>query len=669
MRYDTSAGSLFFLKDMLVFEFEYNADIVDEVRRIPGAKYDSKFKVWRVPAVQIDASRRIAQRHNFFIEPTVARFDVPRTENEFIGLKRDGEWVYLGFLYDQVKVRKVKQLPGVTWHSKSKAWRVPVTAIAEAVAWADNFGVPVDDDVRAEAEEFIQNRRKKSEASRSVDADVNIPNIVGDLLPYQRAGVAYAVDARRCFIADDMGLGKTVQALAALEFASQTSEVFPAVIICPPSLVLNWKKEINRWFPHRSVEVVTNRSNFPGSSAAVNSSARNYGASDYLVVGYSNISHWEQLLLGFNAYVFDESHYVKTPTAQRTKSAIKLAKSCPKTGMVLCLTGTPITNRPAEYASQLEIIGRLNSLGGKWGFYRRYCGAYQDKWKVWHTDGATNLDELNDTLRSVCYIRRTKTQVLDELPDVRHAPIVVDGTAKIMREYKEAQDDIIDYLVKRAAEIARELGKSPGSAAVRARMKAEANQHLVRLAVLRRIAARAKMDAVTEWVESRIAGGQKVVIAAHHREIVDELTNKFGGLKIQGGMDVSDVEENKRLFQEGDVTEAPCIVLSIQAAKTGHTLTAAQEVLFVELPWTPADVDQTYSRCHRLGQKGSVTATYMITEGTVDEEIYELIQAKRSIIDAATEGTELEEEASGSQIVMRLLEAGLQSKAVRTSSK
>ena len=669
MKYGATVGSLFFLKDSLVFEFEYNAELVEEIHHIPGAKYDKKFKIWRVPAVQIDACRRIAQKFNLFIEPTVARFDVPQATTEFVGLRRDGEWVYLGFVYDQVKVRKVKQLPGVTWHSKTKAWRVPVTAIAEAVAWADNFGVPVDDDIRSEAEEFIQNRRQKSEASRSTDANVVIPNMVGDLLPYQRAGVAYAVDARRCFIADDMGLGKTVQALAALEYASQTSAVFPAVIVCPPSLVLNWKKEINRWFPHRTVEVVTNRRDFPGSSATVVSNPREYGASDYVVIGYSNISHWEQLLLGFNSYVFDESHYAKTPTAQRTKSAIKMAKSCPKTGMVLCLTGTPITNRPAEYAAQLEIIGRLNSLGGKWGFYRRYCGAYQDKWKVWHIDGATNLDELNDTLRSVCYIRRTKSQVLEELPDVRHAPVTIDGTAKAMREYKEAQDDIIDYLVRRAKEIALELGKSPGSAAVRARMKAEANQHLVRLAVLRRIAARAKMDAVSEWVESRIAGGQKVVIAAHHREIVDELANKFGGLKIQGGMDVAEVEENKRLFQEGSVEEAPCIVLSIQAAKTGHTLTAAQEVLFVELPWTPADVDQTYGRCHRLGQKGSVTATYMITEGTVDEEIYELIQSKRSVVEAATEGTELDDSVGGAQIVMRLLDAGLQSTTGLTSSK
>jgi SWI/SNF-related matrix-associated actin-dependent regulator 1 of chromatin subfamily A len=88
------------------------------------------------------------------------------------------------------------------------------------------------------------------------------------------------------------------------------------------------------------------------------------------------------------------------------------------------------------------------------------------------------------------------------------------------------------------------------------------------------------------------------------------------------------------------VEEAPVIVLSIQAAKTGHNLQVAQDVLFVELPWTPADVDQTYSRCHRLGQKSSVTATYLLTSGTIDEEIYSLIEKKRNVVNQAVDGAE-----------------------------
>ena len=119
-------------------------------------------------------------------------------------------------------------------------------------------------------------------------------------------------------------------------------------------------------------------------------------------------------------------------------------------------------------------------------------------------------------------------------------------------------------------------------------------------------------------------------------------------------MSVQAVEETKKRFQE---EEDPVIVLSIQAAKTGHTLTAAQDILFVEQPWTPADVSQTYSRLHRIGQQGSVTATYMLTAGTVDEDIYDLLAEKRSVVDQATEG-ELEDgapESMASRIVGSLL--------------
>jgi SWI/SNF-related matrix-associated actin-dependent regulator 1 of chromatin subfamily A len=229
-----------------------------------------------------------------------------------------------------------------------------------------------------------------------------------------------------------------------------------------------------------------------------------------------------------------------------------------------------------------------------------------------------------------------------------------------MKEYNDARADIVAYIVGRAEEIARELGKSPRSAAVQAKIKAEANEHLVRISVLRKLAAKAKMDAVYEWIDQKIGAGEKVVVAAHHREIVDAIANHYCGLKIQGGMSVEDVQEAKLKFQTGSIDEAPIIALSIQAAKTGHTLTASQEVLFVELPWSPADVDQTYSRCHRLGQKGSVMATYILAAGTIDEEIYELIASKRTIVNAATEGsTEGDIGIGTEQIVMNFLDDGL----------
>lgn len=637
-----TTSRLFLNDDHLILDFPYDALQVAEIKQIDGAKWDKLAKVWRVPMTSLNETRDYATKHDFDIEPEVLLFDLPRPDNNVFGITKEGDWIYLSFAYDPVKVKAVKTIASITWHAKTKAWRAPLSSIHEVIDWASKFREVLPEDL-AQLSQDLRNKHQSSvEKSRATEGTIDVAGL--PLLPYQRAGVEYASQARRCFIADDMGLGKTLQAIATLE----TTMTYPAVIVCPPNLVLNWAKEYAKWLPNRKVVTVTNRKDFPDTEYEV------------LVIGYSNIQTWQKQLSNHNGYVFDESHYIKSPTAQRTKSAIKIAKSAPQDGVVLCLTGTPITNRPAEYGPQLDALGKLDDFGGLWGFYRRYCGAFRDRFGQWNISGHSHMDELNEKLRGNCYIRRTKEQVLLDLPPVRHNPVYVNGTDAAMREYKKAEDDIVEYLVEQARRIAEEIGKSPKSAAVLARIKAEYNQALVEMSVLRRLSAKAKMPAAMEIIEQHIEAGQKVVIAAHHRDIVDELAAKFGNLKIQGGMDIEDVEACKSRFQEEPVGTAPVMVLSIQAAKTGHTLTAAQDVIFMELPWTPSDLDQTYSRCHRLGQKGSVVVTYLLCEGTIDEHMFDLIEKKRSIVDAATEGGVVVGESLGSALVGLFTQRGLE---------
>lgn len=639
-------------EDFLVLDFPFDEKLVSEVKSISGAKWDKISKIWKVPVSSLKVARDFAIKYDFEITNEVLAFDLPIHPNPGGGLGIDGEYFTLAFKYDPVMVRSVKQIDGITWDPKTKAWKAPFSASQSVIKWAQTFRQPIPEDVKVVADNIVADLTALRDASRSTDAEIHIETLNGQLLAYQRAGVAYAANARRAFIADEMGLGKTLQAMATLEYLHQEYEKFdgfpsyPAVVVCPPNLVLNWKNEYNRFLPERIVEVCLNRKEIPM-----------FGTYDVVVIGYSNLAAWEKNLMKHNAYVFDESHYCKSMDAQRTRAARKIVKSAPSNAVVLCLTGTPVTNKPAEYAPQLDILGRLDKFGGLWGFYRRYCAAYRDKWGQWHLEGNSNLEELNDKLRSTCYIRRTKDQVMQDLPPVVHNPLLVDGNATIMKEYSKAQADIVSYLVDQATRIATEMGLPIGAAAVRARLKAEAHDHLLRISVLRKIAAKAKMEMVHEWIQERISEGRKVVVAAHHREIVNELANKYGGLKIQGQMDVQTVEDMKYKFQTASCEEAPVIVLSIQAAKTGHTLTASQEVLFVELPWTPADVDQTYSRCHRIGQKGSVTATYMMTNGTIDQEIYDLIDRKRRVVDKAVDGEYIDDAPDATNIIFNLLDS------------
>lgn len=643
---------LFLDNDTLAIDFPYDANQVAEVKRIKDCKWDKVGRLWRCPVSSVDEAREFANKHGFTIDNEVLMFTLPkrRSAQDTGVYEKDGD-IYLSFPYDPVMVRSVKQIPSITWDKRSGAWRAPLTAINETIQWAKRFDKSVSPEVIIKAKQINSQLLELNEASRAVEAEIKIGDtgLENHLLPYQKAGVAYAKRAKKCFIADEMGLGKTLQAIATLEALSGNNgaPVYPAVVMCPPNLVLNWKAEYAKWLPSRRVVTVLagkGQKEFPRRDAY-----------DVLIIGYSNISYWETHLTNHCSYVLDESHYCKTITAKRTKSARKIVASSPSGTPVLCLTGTPVTNRPAEYVAQLDILGKIKDFGGAWGFYRRYCNAFQDKYGQWHLEGASNLEELNEKLRSVCYIRRTKDQVLTELPPVFHQELTLVGAPSAMVEYSKAEKDIVNYLVERAKAIALELGTSVHSAAVVARIKAEHAQNLVRLSVLRRLAAKAKMESVIEWVQQRTENGAKVAIAAHHRDIVDELANRFGGLKIQGGMSVEEVEEVKHKFQ----TDPKCqvITLSIQAAKTGHTLTAAQDIIFVELPWTPADVDQTYSRLHRMGQKGSVTATYALCAGTIDEEIYSLIASKRAVVNTAVDGGPalLDETTVGAQLVLNLL--------------
>ena len=633
---------LYLDKNEIVLDFPYDAQQVYELKQIRGARWDKQSKLWRVPITSLAEARDFAINHDFEVTIDVLTFSAPKPRTGTARVSLENDAIAIRVPYERVIIKAVKQIPAVSWNADKHYWEAPNSSVINVMEWAEKFDVVVQPEVSAMSGEVTARMNQFIEASRSTDAKIEIPNLQGDLLPYQHAGVSYAANARRTFIADDMGLGKTLQSIATLEYVWDS---YPAVVVCPPSLVLNWVAEWNRWLPNRKVVPVVNRKDFPERDSY-----------DVVIIGYSNIAHWEKRLTGHRSYIFDESHYAKTPTAQRTKAAVKIAKSAPKEGIVLCLTGTPVTNRPNEYASQLDILGRLKDFGGLWGFYRRYCGAFQDNFGQWNISGNSHLDELNERLRGTCYIRRTKDQVLSDLPPVVHSKVLVEGTPAAMKEYVKAEKDILLYIAERARQLALEQGKPSYGAAIAAMIKAEANEHLVRLSVLRRLAAKAKMEVAAEWINARIENGKKVVVAAHHREVVDELARKFGNIRIQGGMSVEEVEENKRRFQTESIDSAPVIVLSIQAAKTGHTLTAAEECLFVELPWTPADLDQTYSRLHRIGQKGSVTSTYMLAAGTIDEDIYDLIEKKRSVVDAAIEGGEISEENSTVQMIMRLFE-------------
>jgi SWI/SNF-related matrix-associated actin-dependent regulator of chromatin subfamily A-like protein 1 len=186
------------------------------------------------------------------------------------------------------------------------------------------------------------------------------------------------------------------------------------------------------------------------------------------------------------------------------------------------------------------------------------------------------------------------------------------------------------------------LDEEERAAAIRARgreaeQRARRAQALVRITQLALIAARGKLDGAREWITSFLETGEKLVVFTRHREIGDALLAAFPDAACATGrLDADGRAAEVERFQTDDACRL--IVCSLDAAGVGLTMTAASNVAFVELGWTPAAHDQAEDRVHRIGQEDAVTAWYLIAADTIDERIAAAIEHKRALVRAATDG-------------------------------
>ena len=491
----------------------------------------------------------------------------------------------------------------------------PALAQELAAFVSEHPAVTLDEAAREALEELrVEFERAGATVALSYAEDADLDLELGGVLhPFQRAGVRYALERRRTFIADEQGLGKTVQALAALE----ADGAFPAVVVCPASMKLIWRRETGKWLPHRSVEVLEGRGR-PGAGREEGDAGP---TPDITVLNYDILDgHADALAaLGPRALVLDESHYVKNPGARRTKAALELVEALPEDAMRLALTGTPILNRPEELVAQLRVLGRLREFGSGARLTRRFKNA------------ASN-DRLHWNLRAHCYVRRTKQQVLPQLPAKRQetVPVLLSNE----REYRLAESDVIAWLQSLPLDL-RSI-----DAKVAAALRAE---QLVRLNHLRQLAASGKLPTALAWISDFMASDEPLVVFAEHRATQRAVLDRFPQAgHILGSDSGAKRQEAIDAFQRGD--GAKLIVCSMRAASQGITLTRASNVAFLELDWTPARHDQAEDRLHRIGQDSAVTAWYLLAPDTIDETMAELLQRKRSLIGAVTDGQVRDEE-------------------------
>lgn len=556
----------------------------------------------------------------------------------------DGKFFVIQFPYNPTLVATVKTLPERKFDAHAKWWTVVARAGNVEALWkfANDWNFKVSQDALDRMAELHDEMKINLDASYAADAkgEVIIPELGGTLRPFQKAGVEYAIRNRRVIIADQMGLGKTVQALAAAAAAA----AFPVIVVCPASLKFNWLNEATKWLPNKKSIVLNGKLLTPTELALA----------DVIILNYDILNKWLPRLaaLPYKMVILDEAHYVKNYKAQRTEAAKLLLTGGKLTEEVkmpgadyrILLTGTPILNRPQELISPLGMLGRLNDLGGFWEFAKRYCQARQTRWG-WDMGGADHLDELNTKLRASCYVRREKSEVLKELPAKTRTFIPLALANR--EEYTNAEADIVSYAGERAAnkeeflaEIAL-LSEDQRKDAIDARAedaatRAENAETLVRIELLKQLAAEGKLDAAIEWIEDFLENGEKLVVFATHKAIIRKLAEHFSAPAITGDTPIERRQEYVDRFQNDETCRL--IILNIQAGGVGLTLTAASDVAFLELGWTPALHDQAEDRCHRIGQTDAVTAWYLLAQDTIDDEIFKLLEQKRAVFEAAVVG-------------------------------
>lgn len=421
------------------------------------------------------------------------------------------------------------------------------------------------------------------------------------LYDFQYVALSYALLVKKCIIGDEAGVGKTFPAIALGKIVNKG----PVVVVCPANLKLNWRNEIIRAFPGDSVYVCYGRS------------ASRISKSNWIIINYDIISDWARYLNDkFKVIIFDEIHNCKNPNAKRTIACKSIAIN---SEYCIGLTGTMFRNRVYESKTQLEIISKLDEAIR----VARFKKILPSKCSISDFFDLSPKN-INDILRSSCYIRREKRDVISQLPCKTRSTIFVDINNR--RSYEFAETEAINYIKSIQLKFSEKSTK----------------MHIFSiLNNLRQEAGIGKVPAIIDWINDFLTQtDEKLVVFAYHRAVQSALIKAFPkALSIIAV--TSQQERDAAIIKFQNNPEERLVICSLNVASEGITLTAASTLLSVELDYVPAKLfDQMEGRIDRLGQTKPMQIYYAIGAGTIDERMIKLLKDKWKVVSAGNIGIE-----------------------------
>lgn len=440
-----------------------------------------------------------------------------------------------------------------------------------------------------------QTRYRRLEAFRSAPPELSPLDSCfnGTLRPFQAYGVSWLCHVSRGLLADEMGLGKTVQALAALA----CQRAFPVIIIVPPHLVTNWANELKRFLTldgqSPSVHIIRGKKPSPLPAAQI-----------YLI-HYLLLGSWKDTLCenSYNAIIFDEIQELRHAGTDKYSAASLISDRAQK---VYGLSGTPIYNLGGEIWNIINILD-FHFLGDWESFSREWCSGYNKRL-------IQNPQMLGEFLRREgLMLRRTKSEVLPDLPDKRRLVQEIDSDDPLYRR-------LMEPVVKKLLSLRNTPSLSPQE---RALLEGAISQDE------RQANGLAKAPFVAQFVKALLESGEKVLLFAHHHRVMDAYSKSLKNhspVFITGRESQAQKDSAVTRFMDGG-TNLCCI--SLRSA-SGLNLQRASCVVFGELDWSPAVHSQAEDRAHRIGQKDSLLCYYLVSPSGSDSLIQEALGLKVS---------------------------------------
>ena len=585
-----------------------------------------------------------------------------------IQINQNGNYYEIKFKYDPTLVAMIKQIPGKEWNPSEKLWRIHKDKLGmllnmlKGSKYADAYELQSNEQIGENAE---------------IEPTTTIPNVdltgiklfVEDgskLYPHQLDFMKYAIDRQRkgyrsgFLCADDPGMGKTIESINYAMYNKLYNGYKHCLVICNVNTSkYNWQDDIRKHTNGKMNGYILGsrkrKHPKPGQAVYIVGSSQNklddllcghmYGDNTEPELPYFIILNVEAIRMKvgkrypiadkiidmindgeLNMIIIDEVHKNMSPTSLQGKQILRIKDKTHSRCTWVSLTGTPIVNKPTDVFLPMRLIDAHNFTSYyKWCQYFCVYGGYGGHEVIAYR----NIPRLKFMLQQNM-IRRRKEDVLN-LPDKIHMDVYVENTKYQSRLAEEVTMDLIAH----AEEIANDL--NPMVRFLRLRQvngSPELVDHDLRIdnTYLKYNAKLVKLLKLLEEIHER---GEKTVIFSNWveplRTLFKFLSSKYKVCCFTGTMSESERQKHKRVFMNNP--EYTVMIGTIGALGTTHTLTAANNIIFYDEPWTYADKLQAEDRCHRISAKKSVNVYTLISKDTIDERVHDIVYSKKDTSD------------------------------------